>query len=241
MDDSSSGDTGLEEITLAELISDGIESYLLDHFHALPARVDAFDWNNGSPVVKVTPLIKRMIPDGAGNYIEESLTQLQDVPVKYYRCGKFASVFHLEKGDQGALYFADQNLGTWRATGNVSAPGDIRRHGLDGAFFAPGLFADAQTIQTDPSSAMIVGRDGAAGAQIELTDSEVHLGQGADDRVLTAKDAQALHNAIANAAVVANDGGASLKAGILSALAAAGWSPLAGVVQLGCATIKGKR
>lgn len=241
--DDSSNESGLEEITDDEVLRLAWEHHALDLHTGIPARVDSFDAGSSSkpPTVKVTLMLNRMVPDGNGDYVSEKLPQLADVLVQYPRTKKFFCVFPLEAGDEGLVLFAEANIAAWRATGNQTDPGDVARHTLDGAVFLPGVCSDKNGLQSTLGSNMLIGRDGTDGAQIEFTDTETHLGKGADDKVLTAKDAQALHDAIKNAAVVANDGGAAFKANLLTALLAAGWTPLAGVLQLGCNTIKGKR
>jgi hypothetical protein len=84
---------------------------------------------------------------------------------------------------------------------------------------------------------------GATVALVQLNSSLVLLGGDVNhvDPLVTKKDLKALYNAISTAAVLAGDGGATLKAAIITALNVAGWSGALGDGQLGSNVVAAKR
>ena len=140
------------------------------------------------------------------------------------------------------VVFSERAIGNWRQKGEASAPGDLRMHSLAGAVAIPGVFPNDPGPPDDATPMdMVLGKDGTAGAQIKITSSEVQLGSGGSDPVVTKKDLQSLYFAINAAAPVANDGGAAFKAALLTGLGTAGWTTGTTDGQLGSSVIKAKR
>ena len=99
-------------------------------------------------------------------------------------------------------------------------------HSLAGAVAYPGLYPNDDALDDAHTANMVLGKDGST-AQIHLkTDGTVHLG-GENGAQFAARASDVttqlntLKSAISGAAVVANDGGAALKANIIAALS--GW------------------
>lgn len=181
--------SGLEDITLAELIHMAIDSRLIDLHVSLPAKVESYDAS--TQTVSVTPMINRMVPDGdtPPNYVSEKLPKLADVPVKFQRCKQFTMTFPLVAGDYGLLVFCERNPGTFRSTGNQSDPGDLSMHGLGGAVFIPGMYPDANAAQTADATNMIIGSDTDGNSRIEVKPTGgINLGAGATRGVARSND-----------------------------------------------------
>lgn len=201
-----------EQITLAELIQMVMESRDIDLQTAMPAKVEKYDASKQT--VDVVPALNRSLPDGQGNYISEALPKISDVPVCFPRSGSFFISFPIQQGDYVLLVFCSKNIGAWRQTGNQGDPGDLGMHTLDGAVAIPGVFPDSSKLNDASGTTMKLGKDGASSAQIELTDTQVKLGGGAQfvalaNKVKTWLDA--FNTAVSGWTPVPNDGGAALK------------------------------
>src|ERR1700748_1251511 len=133
MEDSSSQETGLEEIEEAELIDAFITDREIDFHVALIARVDSFNDGGGTapPTVNLTIMQNRSVPDGSGNWITETLPALADVPVQYCSGGGFEAYFPLVSGDTGIILCCERNISAWRATAAQGDPGDLGMHTSD--------------------------------------------------------------------------------------------------------------
>lgn len=209
-------DTGIEEITDAELIRMFIAAHANDLHTALPARVESYD--AGAQTVDVVPMVNKLVPDGATppNYVSESLPKLADVPVAFPRGGGFFAAFPLQAGDFGMLVFCETNMGTWRATGNQSDPGDVGRHTMSSAFFIPAVAPDTKLLQHADATNLVIGSDTNGSSRIVIKPGgEIDAGAAATNFVAMAEKVKAWFDAF-NAAVtgwtpVAMDGGAALK------------------------------
>lgn len=155
-----------EEVTEAELINALIEARLIDVHVSLPARVTAFD--KAKQTVDVVLQCNRAMPDGAGNYVSETLPKLVAIPIAYPRSQQFLVAFPLVDGDKGMVVFCERNIGSWRATGSQGDPGDLGTHTLDGAVFVPGLFDDALPAANVDGTNMVVGSDTDGPSRIEI-------------------------------------------------------------------------
>jgi hypothetical protein len=209
------------------MLEEGLEHILAHCFRdlhtALPGRVESYDASKQT--CDVLPMIKRQIPDGSGGYKIEDLPVLPNVPVAFPRGGGgFFMSFPLQKGDFVMLVFCERAIGAWRKKGEATSPGDLRTHSLAGAVAYPGLYPSDGKLEDAHAQNMVLGKDGST-AQIHLkTDGSVHLGgeNGAEFVALATKvqnQLNALKTAINGAVVVANDGGASLKSTLMTALA----------------------
>ncbi len=94
----------------------------------------------------------------------------------------------------------------------------------------------------DPARRYAIAFEDANVSEVVHSSTAMYLGDKAGaDKVVTAKDLQFLYFAINAAAPLSNDGGAQLKAQILSALAAGGWSSNPGDAQLGSSRVSAVR
>ncbi len=225
-------------MTLEELLELVLDQRQRELHTAMPGRVESYDAD--TQTCDVLPQLKIQRPDGEGGYKTCDLPVLPHVPVCFPRGGGFFLSFPLQKGDFVLVVFSERAIGNWRQKGEASNPGDLRMHSLAGAVAIPGVFPNSGALDDADGTNLVLGKDGTAGAQIKITASGVEA-CGGTDPVLTKKDAQALYAAINGATVVANDGGASLKSTLLTALGTAGWSTGVTDGQLGSSKLKAGR
>ncbi len=211
-------------MTTEELLNLILDHRLRELHTALPGRVESYDASKQT--CDVLPMLKKQTPNGQGGYTTEDLPVLPNVPVAFPRGGGFFMSFPLAKGDFVMLVFHERAIGAWRKKGEATAPGDLRMHSLAGAVAYPGLYPNDDALDDAHTANMVLGKDGST-AQIHLkTDGTVHLG-GENGAQFAARASDVttqlntLKSAISGAAVVANDGGAALKANIIAALS--GW------------------
>jgi hypothetical protein len=185
---SSSQETGLEEITDAELYRSFIADALMDLHTAMPCKVISVSGRT----VTVEPALNRSVPDGAGNWITEAISNLGDVPIADFVGGGMIITLPVAAGDYGMLIFCQRNIGNWRATGNQGDPGDLGTHTLDGAVFYPGLRPDSKTPANADGTNMVLGSDTNHAARMVIKpNGEIDAGANAtnfvamNDKVMT--------------------------------------------------------
>jgi hypothetical protein len=224
----------------AEVFAAVLESWGRELHFALPATVEKYDKAKQRVDVKLG--VKRPMPNGRGGFSPEDMPVLPNLRVCFEVGGGFMVTVPIRKGDRGTVVFNDFSIAAYLKSGDPSDPGDVRAHHLGNAVFWPGgPLPDGEELSDADDAKMRIGKDGTGDAQIEITDTEGRLGQGASDGIVTKKDLGVLFNAISSAAVVAQDGGASLKAAIIAFLASAGWATAAPDGQCGSLKWKAKR
>lgn len=184
---------------------------------ALPGRVEKYD--NARQVADVKPLVQRRIKASDGSFIVESLPVLPEVPVVFPRAGDLVLTFPIEVGHHVQLLFNDHSIDQWYSgDGSEVDPLDIRSQSLSDAVALPGFYPSAKAITPPPPGTAFIGDSTGIPDFVALS-----------TKVIT--ELTAIKSAIAGAVVVAGDGGASLKATILTALASFPGSVAASDVQ----------
>jgi hypothetical protein len=208
-----------EDISLEELISGAMESSFRDFRVALPGRIDSYDASKQRASVRLE--LRYYRPDPDGELVAKDHPVLSNVPVAFPQGGGFFCSFPLAKGDPVTVVFCDVPIGAWLQKGSPCDPGHDELHGPGGAVaFPSGPNPSNAPLNSATGSAMRLGKDGTDAAQIELTSSEIHLGVGASEALALASktkgDLDALKTAINGWTVVAQDGGAALKAALVA-------------------------
>jgi hypothetical protein len=143
------------------------------HLHvACPGRVESYD--PAAQTVVVTPMTKCLSRNADDDRIVDTLPILSAVPVEWPRGGGYFLCMPLVQGDEGTILFTDTDLGAWRDSGQVSDPGDERRHALGGAVFRPGLSSVARVLAGASTGHLVLGKDG--GPAVHIDGSTVQLG-----------------------------------------------------------------
>lgn len=170
--------------TLSTVIREAITSRLLDVHTSLVARVDSYDAS--TQTCECTPVVKRTISDENDEKIQEQLPKLSNVPVQWLRGGGFFCSLPLQKGDHVTLMFQESAIGQWRDSGEISDPGDLRRHGLGYPIAIPGIAPNSGKLADAGSGNAVLGLDGDD-AQVHITPGgEIHLGKNASEKMARA-------------------------------------------------------
>jgi len=172
-----------------EDIADAREERLrLDMETAFPARVQSYDPD--PQVADLVPLVRRQVPQPDGSHTTEALPVLPSVPVCFPRVGTWFLSFPIAPGDTGLVVVCSGDIGPWRVgDGDVTDPGDLRRHHLSHAVFLPsGLVprsrklartGAAGTSGSTPTG-LVLGSDNASGPRLLLrADGSIAITQGA--------------------------------------------------------------
>lgn len=193
-------DSALEEITEAEVINAFIDARLNELHKIAIGRVESYDASKNT--VSVTPMVNRMIPDGATppNYVSEKLPAMADVQVAHFHGNGMFAAMPLAKGDFGILLYCDRNSAQWRATGNQSDPGDLGLHTMSSALFVPAMFADKSPIQNADANNLVIGSDSNGSSRIVIKPSgEIDAGASASQFVAMAEKVLSELNSIKSA------------------------------------------
>lgn len=142
------------EPTLPEILDDHRQSILGELHISMPGRVKSYD--AAKQTAEIVPCIRGTIPDGDGNTLHEELPVLPNVPIAWPRGGGFYMHFPLAVGDHVWLVFNTTSFAQWRATGEVSDPGDLRRGTISYPWAYPGAAPDAQRFTDAPASGQAV-------------------------------------------------------------------------------------
>lgn len=203
------------EPDLAEVLEGAINARLLDLHTMLPGRVESYD--AAKQVADVTPVVRRPIRTDDDDLDHEELPVIANVPVQWPRGGGFSLHFPLAKGDHVMLVFSEAAIAQWRESGELSDPGDLRRHDLSYPIAIPGISHEVAPLADTPATGTGTITVGAGGVLRVST-----AGGTADFVALATKVSTALtdlKNAINGWTPVPNDGGAALKAALSSLFA----------------------
>lgn len=172
------------EPELSEVIREAISSRLLDVHTALPAVVESYD--AAAQTCTAQPVVSRTVFDDAGEPQQERLPSIQNVPVKWQRGGGFFATMPLGPGDHVLLVFCESAIGQWRQTGEVSEPGDLRRHGLSYPYALPGGAPNADPIADASATDAVMGKDGSNAQVIITAGGDICIGKGAVEKLARA-------------------------------------------------------
>jgi hypothetical protein len=160
-----------------EDIADAREERLrLDMETAFPARVQSYDPD--LQVADLVPLVRRQVPQPDGSHTTEALPVLPSVPVCFPRVGVWFLSFPIAPGDTGLVVVCSGDIGPWRiGGGDVTDPGDLRRHHLSHAVFLPAGLVPRSRALTQTGAAgtsgstttgLVLGSDNASGPRLLL-------------------------------------------------------------------------
>jgi hypothetical protein len=207
----------MAEPTLAEIIRLAIASKLLDVHSAEVARVESY--NAATQTIDALPMVRRAIVDSDGDVQHEELPKIPNVPVLFPRSGAFSLTWPLAPGDFVLLVFCSSACGNWRETGDVSDPGDLRRHDLSYSFAVPGIGPNSATLPTMATAALF---------EVSSPATHVQVGAGSAQFVALSNLVESLVGALAaailNATPTGGDGGAAVLAAAKATLSGQGWT-----------------
>lgn len=154
------------------LIRAWIDHALNDLQVALPGRVESYDAT--TQTANIQPLVRhaRRLPDGTTEH--EDYPVIPSVPVLWPRAGGWFLAMHLAAGDTVQLLVNSAAIGHWRVgTGEVTDPGDLRRHHLAHAVAIPGLATRGAKLRHAPAEAngMAFGEDADGGTRVTIDSS----------------------------------------------------------------------
>jgi hypothetical protein len=157
----------------AEVISDAMESALIDVHTALPGKVVSYSATTQRADIELQ--VKRALPKDDGTYTTEALPVLKSVPVAFMRGGGQILSLPLAVGNFGLVVFSEMSLDQWLTKGTVTSPGDIGRHTLTGGVFYPGLSPVTDPVVANITNDGVMGPEGAAKAQIRTKGATVEI------------------------------------------------------------------
>lgn len=156
------------------------EQLLLSLDGPMPGRVQSYD--PATQTADIVPLVRKQVARPDGEYTFEALPVLPSVPVLFPRAGDWFMSLPIAEGTYGLVIVCAPAIGHWRVgNGDVTDPGDLRRHHMAHAVFMPcGMVprsealertGTAGTVDDSPTGAptgMVIGSDAADGSRILL-------------------------------------------------------------------------
>ncbi len=208
---------------LIEVIRAAMTELSSEIFVALPGKVEKYDSTKQKADVK--PLLKRGFTYDDGTDDVDVLPVIPEVPVVFPRGGGYFLSLPIKKGDSVLLVFSDRSLDLFlQSSGKVDLdPVDLRQHDITDAVAIPGLYPFPRAIVDDISNDLAMGKE--QGAQVRVKTSTVEATSGgspsAADFVAMAQKVDDFISKLdavfrTDWTVVAQDGGAALKAAYLA-------------------------
>ena len=156
--------TRSREPTLAEALAEIFDSWMVDMHTALPGRVESYD--PAAQTADVLPMVRRAREREDGSVATEDLPVLPSVPVAFPRGGGYFLSLPIQKGDFVMLVFQEASIDQFRKKGELTHPGDLRRHSLSAPVAYPGLYPTNGKLADAHASNVVLGKDG--GSQIHI-------------------------------------------------------------------------
>jgi hypothetical protein len=157
--------------TLTELLNQAIHNRLLDVHTAMIAKVESYDAHKQQ--VNVLPVLKRRIKDIQGQWVNEQLPMLCDVPVLFPRAGGYFISFPIQPDDFVQLVFNESSIDEWLLGGGSSLDSPDR-FTLQGAVAIPGVYPEYNPLNGAHENNFVAGKDN--GLQIHIDDRKIRLG-----------------------------------------------------------------
>lgn len=168
-----------------------------------PGQVLAYD--AATLTADVQPLLLKSVQGETGSELIRQ-TPVTHAPVLWIGGGGSRLTFPVEPGDQCLLIIPSRPIDQWSALGTEVDPKNKRRHHMTDAIALVGLQAPGRAKAAHATATVLEGDD-------------IRLGDADTAALLALKsDLTTLKSAISGTVVVANDGGASFKATLLTAL-----------------------
>lgn len=168
------GGSAGRNVTLAEVFRANNRALLAGLHTSMPGVIKSYDPETKTAVVQPVIKVPTFDPESGEALESEELPVLSNVPVQFPRGGGWHISFPLEEGDHVTLIFSEAATGAWRTSGEISEPGDVRRHSLGYPTAFPGAHPDDETLDDDASTSvltsgkMVIGKDGNPKAQIRI-------------------------------------------------------------------------
>jgi hypothetical protein len=196
------------------------------------AIVEAYDAAAGT--VRAQPVVRLPYIDEAGKRGTKRAPVVPAARVLWPAGGGLSLTFPLRRGDHVLLIYLDRSIAAWALTGREGDPEHDDAHDPAEAVAIP--CCRPQPANWANSASIGVHN----GPRLVFNSTKARYGEAAEP-VATRRDLQVLFGAIQAATVVPHDGGASLKSALLTALAAAGWSPATADGHAGSTTFEVSR
>lgn len=178
---------------MAQAISVGIRSALVDTHTALPGSIVSFDAGNQTATVRLG--IARIARSLDGTETEERIPDLPDVPVEFLGGGGFHVTYPVTAGDECLVFFLERDGSAWLAAGGVQAPNTLRIHDYSDAVALVGLSSEGNRITGFNGSALEI-RNASGNTVLRIADGaatieapKVTLGNGIEDLVALLSEA----------------------------------------------------
>ena len=166
------------DIEIEEIVLAGVRSGQARIMTQCPGKVTKYD--AATQTCSVQPMVKQPVydPQTQQQYDSETMPELQNVPVGFFRGGGFQISFPLNVGDEVTIEWQMLATGQWRTSGQLSESLDTRRHSIGSAIVRPDAFSVANALK-DPATypgTMVLSIDGDPDSSIRISNGTVVCG-----------------------------------------------------------------
>lgn len=189
------------------------EQLLLSLDGPMPGRVQSYD--PATQTADIVPLVRKQVVQPDGEYTFEALPVLPSVPVCHWRAGGAMLSLPIAEGTYGLVIVCAPAIGHWRVgNGDVTDPGDLRRHHMAHAVFLPcGMVPRSEALESTGAAGedgsgkptgIVLGFDTSTGPRILIrANGAVEIETGGATAVKVAADGVVHLGAAAGASFVA--------------------------------------
>jgi hypothetical protein len=161
-----------------DVIKTAIAAGRAEIFTEMPGKVTSYD--PSTQTCSVQPMIKSPVfdPITREQSDSETLPELKNIPVGFFRGGGFSIVFPLNVGDEVTIQWQMLATGQWRTSGELSEPLDVRRHSVGSAIAVPNACSLLKTLLSPTvfSGMLAFGLDGDPMSTIRISNGQVVCG-----------------------------------------------------------------
>ena len=169
-------------VTLAEVLRANNAALRAGLHTSMPGVIKTYDPETKRADILPVVMMPTYDPETGEEDEAVELPVIPNVPVSFPRGGGWHLSFPLEPGDHVTLVFSETATGAWRESGEVSEPGDVRRHSLGYPTAFLGIAPDADVLLDDAaanpitSGKMVLGKDGDPTQSIRIGPSGIEIG-----------------------------------------------------------------
>lgn len=161
---------------ISEVLRAAIQSFLEEVHVCLPAKVLSYDKDTQTAKVEITVLRAQKTRKGV---VHETYPIIENVPVCWPEGGGYSIQLPMAEGDHVALIFSEWSYAQWRASGEVSKPGDLTRHDLSYPFAMPSIRPDGSALPNPGNAALVTVPTGGS-LNVSVADAPVFEAANAD-------------------------------------------------------------
>lgn len=180
-------------VSLPQVLDEHHEGRMQDVHTAVPGQI--VSWTT-TGLATVQPTVRKPLTSTDDFTVFETLPEIKNVPCFALAAGGYLVSMPYAAGDPVFLIFSEQSYAEYMATGQISNPKDIRRHGVGYPYAIPGPRPTTQGLSSVSATALVIGKDGGA-EQFVIDSGRLDAGASGVQSLVTHNDYENFRSALA--------------------------------------------